>query len=422
MNDLGIESSILKKQNKLTDEEIQKSRELVVSLESELKAIGEEIRTVNNRKNKKLQSLKTEPPIQRLSDIENKLIEVQQEDAYLANELENLSSSIKRFNSRARGLREAISLKKHFTGLEVLLCPNCDSNVDEDAIHEEYKSHTCRLCNKPTSVASAEEIEELNLQALDFDHKAKSDTRRRNSLQKQQAKLKQTYESLQSERSDLQKLLNNRLDAVISETSDEDKQLANLYAYTGQIKGQLKELSNRTQDQQSTENEVDIRQRIIEKARQVLRNEATSLNESVLARLSNLVQEMATVIGVESIDNIQCSSLGKITFRKYNSPVKFTGIQNPGERFRVKLAFFISMMRLGREPGLGRHPGFLMIDQLGASEMVPEDCQALARVLKELDRDLNKAVQLICFTARPEFSDATDPNKIYGPQSDNKAF
>jgi hypothetical protein len=143
------------------------------------------------------------------------------------------------------------------------------------------------------------------------------------------------------------------------------------------------------------------------------------MNASVLSRLSAATQTLAAIIGTESITDLSCSALGKITLQKHNTKVLFSSIRNSSERIRVKLAFFLSMMQIGREPGAGRHPGMLLIDQLASSEMVKEDCRALADVLHEIDNDPCNLVQLICFTAEPEFARATVPEKVYGPQSEN---
>src|SRR5947208_9776695 len=72
------------------------------------------------------------------------------------------------------------------------------------------------------------------------------------------------------------------------------------------------------------------------------------------------------------------------------------------ERLRVKLAFFLAMMQLGREAGGGRHPGFLIIDQPGSNEMVPNDFSALAQVFRQVDRseehtsELQSPDHLVC--------------------------
>jgi hypothetical protein len=105
-----------------------------------------------------------------------------------------------------------------------------------------------------------------------------------------------------------------------------------------------------------------------------------------------------------------------VKLTKNGKDVSFSRINNPGERYRAKLALFLAMMRLSCEAGLGKHPGFLMLDQLGAAEMVPGDLTALATALRRIEEEYSERVQVICFTAKPQFRQATVPEKIYGPQ------
>lgn len=422
LNALSVEFSSLNKQNKLTEEEINEAKETISSLDVELKSIREKIGMIETRKSLKFQSLKTNDSARRGSEISHKLIEVEGEKAHVENQIQNLSNGVKRCNAGASSLRQAIVLKKHFTGLEVSLCPNCDAGVEEEAIQKEHDRHTCRLCNKPASPADPKDIEDFTLQALNLESDAKKHKKTRAKFQRQLTKLVRQCETLKSEGEIAREISNKHLDIVLAEAGEEDRLLADLYAQSGQIKGKLRDSTHRAQMKESIEEIGDTRKRIIDKIRKVLREEAILLNKNTLSRLSELVQEMITTIGTESIHSLECSPYGKITLSKHGEKVSFTRINNPGERVRLKLAFFLSMMCLGREPGLGRHPGFLMIDQLGTSEMVSEDCNALAKTLKKLDKDLSKSVQLICFTARSEFSDATEPHKIYGSQSDGKAF
>ena len=107
--------------------------------------------------------------------------------------------------------------------------------------------------------------------------------------------------------------------------------------------------------------------------------------------------------------------MGVVRLTKGGKQISFTKIKNPGERFRAKLALFLAMMQLGCEPNFGRHPGFLLIDQLGTAEIVPVDLQASAAALKHIDSNFGDKVQIICCTARPEFKKATAATKVYGP-------
>ncbi len=421
LNRLGVETSLTKKQNKLNEEEIQQAQKEINCLNAELAAVQEQINAIKTERHSRLQALRTEEPTQRLSVIGSRLVENLAEKDQIEEQRGKLSKEIQRLNARARGVREAIAYKLHFTGLEVLLCPNCDSTVDEEAILQEQQTHVCRLCNKPAPAASAEELDDLKLQALDFEKSAQTSERTRAGLRQRLRELQQEREALEKERDTLREVTERGIEIVVP-SQEEETLLSDLYQQVGQLRGQIATVNQRATVKRTSEDETDIRLRVMVKAREVLREEASRLNQSLLDRLSARTQELSKIIGVESITDVSCSPLGQVQLCKHNVQVRFTSIRNPGERLRVKLAFYLAMMRIGREPAKGRHPGLLLIDQLGSAEMIEDDCRTLAHVLHQLDMELSSEVQVICFTARSEFAEATDPAKVYGSQSGRFAF
>jgi len=94
--------------------------------------------------------------------------------------------------------------------------------------------------------------------------------------------------------------------------------------------------------------------------------------------------------------------IAAVELLKHNQPVAFTGIRNDGERLRVKLAFFLAMMQLAREAGGGHHPGFLIIDQPGSNEMVPNDFSALAQVFRQIDQEFGSEIQVLFEATRAQ--------------------
>jgi len=55
----------------------------------------------------------------------------------LHEEREGLGETIRKKRSRARQIKEAIALRLHFTGIDVKLCPNCETDVEQAAIQME---------------------------------------------------------------------------------------------------------------------------------------------------------------------------------------------------------------------------------------------------------------------------------------------
>ncbi|MCW3101158.1 MAG: hypothetical protein JWL77_6776, partial [Chthonomonadaceae bacterium] len=176
-------------------------------------------------------------------------------------------------------------------------------------------------------------------------------------------------QNLRAEANLLQDVIEKGVEGAIP-TPEEDEQLAALYERLGQLRAELAAAQKRAGALTSESGEADMQAKVAEKIRTVLAEEAQKLNKDVLEGLSIRTGEMANRIGAESISDVECSPYGTVKLRKHGVEVRFTTIQNPGDRLRVKLAFFLAMMCISRESGAGRHPGLLLIDQLGSAEMV----------------------------------------------------
>lgn len=339
----------------------------------------------------------------------------------LEQERDSLTGQIKRVRSAARRYREQAALALHFTGLTVSLCPNCDTPVSTEAVTREQSTHECRLCGTPATVAGADEIAALESVADQAEQEALYLERGRTAIGEKLAELRRTIEALESLIPILEQAVGSGIDQALptqEENAEHELQLIEI----GRCQGEIAVLQGQLSVRQPDIEAMDNRARILEKVRDAIKDEAAQRNAIRMERLSTLTQELARQIGAESISELSCTPLGIVQMRKHGEQVYFTGIRNEGERLRIKLAFFTAMMRLGREPGLGRHPGFLLIDQPGSGEMVPDDFQELAAIFRQIDRDHAEDMQIICFTARPQFSAATEPTKVYGAKDPPYAF
>jgi hypothetical protein len=426
LNQLGLEASRARKEVKLkeqlTTEQVQRAKEQLSQLEAEIQSVRARLREIDTAHARRREAVEGGEPAQRLIATQSALVEKASEQAHLESEREELNRTLQRRRARERQLREAIALRLHFTGLEVSLCPNCDANVETEAVEREQTDHLCRLCGLPAQSANPAEVEALNAEAQEIRGEIADMAKARDAITTRLATLHREIEDLRGEINSLMAAAQQGI-AYALPSPEENVQRNQLYEQIGRLQAESDMARRRAESPPSQEeNEIEIRVRVVEKVRESIRDEAAALNRELLERLSALTQEVARTIGAESVSDVSCSPLGKVELRKHGERVSFTGIHNVGERLRIKLAFFLAMMRLGREPGLGRHPGFLLVDQPGSGEMVAEDFTALADVFHRVDGELASEVQIICCTARREFEAATAPEKVYGPQNLPYAF
>ena len=82
-----------------------------------------------------------------------------------------------------------------------------------------------------------------------------------------------------------------------------------------------------------------------------------------------------------------------------------------GEKLRVKLAFYLSLIQLDIEHQLGRHPRFLIFDSPGSEEMIEEHLHGLSDILKNVNERFKNELQIFVGSALREFSQITDAEK-----------
>lgn len=425
LNKLGTEisqtNSIAKQEKQLSEQEQLTLQTKIKELKGKIQQSQVELTKTAQEQKQRRALFTSREPVQQLIQFQEELITKKAEINQLEDERTSITSQIKQSRSAARRYREQVALALHFTGLTVSLCPNCDSAVSNEAILREQVAHECRLCGTSASMSSADELEVWEAEAKQAEQQAEYLERGRIEITARIKRLQQEIDLIEANLPILKQALDTGIDQILPTEEEQNKQEYYLIEI-GKCEGEISVLESQLSVREPDINLKEKRIRILEKIRDLLRDEAKKRNINRIDRLTSLTQELVTQIGVESISNLTCTPLGKIQMRKHGVPVTFTSINNEGERLRLKLAFFIAMMRLGCEPGIGRHPGFLLIDQPGSSEMVTEDFKALADIFYQVDQQYANEMQIICFTARTEFSVATEPSKIYGAQNPPYAF
>jgi hypothetical protein len=328
----------------------------------------------------------------------------------LQEQLQNLTTQMRQQRANARRLREQIDLSCELSGIEVRLCPHCTQAIDPAAAEREKSVHRCRLCDKQVPQAPEEEAEVLEAAAVQCEERA--------------AALQAAYEEVSEQIVEARRLADvARRRAEAARRGPTGGVTADTLRQDNERRGELNRRIGAIDQELSTlalpgvpgAGDPETRAKIIEKVQEVLKAEAELKNAAIQLRLNELAQPVISALRASEISGITCSPMGVVRLTKSGKPISFGKIMNPGERFRAKLALFLAMMQLGCEAGLGRHPGFLFIDQLGTAEMVPVDLRASAAALKRIDEDFGEKVQIICCTARPEFREAAAQEKIYGP-------
>ncbi len=421
INALLLESQKAKSEGKVNEEERARAEAEAARLEADRAALVEELARIDAAQAARQDAVEANPDAQRLRALHDRLVAAMAERLQLTPRRDELTAEVQRARARARSLRESADLQLHFTGLAVAVCPNCDADVDEAAVARERREHHCRLCGKEAEPATPADIAALVADAERHDADAARAAALRDDVADSLRALVEEIARLEVDAAAAEAVLRQGATYALSTPEERERRDA-LLQEMGELRAQITMVTAVADRSSAGGGGAELRAEIQVRARKALQAHAARLNATVLNRLNALTRDMVGRIGAESITDVSCSPVGRLTLTKNGVAVAFSSLVSPGERLRLKLAFFVAMMRLGRVRGGGRHPGFLMIDQPGSDEIVEADFDALARVLRGVDSAFGDEVQIVCFTARPGFAAATEDAKVYGPQAGTYMF
>jgi hypothetical protein len=413
LNRLSMEAQSLKKDHEFSKDRRAEQAKREAELIDRKTALRRALDAMDAEQSLRLKALTDEGTAEELTAVRGELAEKEAEVLQLEGQMVHLATQSQQAKSLARRLREQIDLSRELTGLQVSLCPNCASAIDDSSVQREKSTHQCRLCVKPVPPSSEEEAEILEAAAKEWDREASAIQSRKQAVNRHLITIRRNRDALRAKIETLRDALKEK-PASAFPTAEEAERRGRLHEEIGEINHEMRTLEIEANG--LGKSHYEHRGRIIEKVKEVIKQEADERNREVEDKLNELAQEVIAALRADQISGIRCHPTGVVKLTKNGKDVSFSKINNPGERYRAKLALFLAMMRLGCEAGLGKHPGFLMLDQLGAAEMVPDDLAALAAALKRIEEEYSERVQIICFTAKPQFREATVPEKIYGPQ------
>lgn len=178
------------------------------------------------------------------------------------------------------------------------------------------------------------------------------------------------------------------------------------------------------QESQIDSNEManlNLKRDVLDYALKGLEKKRVQLNKDILSKLQELIINEVHAFGLLSIDNIEISDKYELIFLQHGIAVSFTDLTE-GEKLRVKLAFYLSLIQLDIEHNLGRHPRFLIFDSPGSEEMVPKHLQGLSDIFKSINDRFKDKLQIFVGSALQDFSHITDNEKTFIKEEDHFVF
>lgn len=135
---------------------------------------------------------------------------------------------------------------------------------------------------------------------------------------------------------------------------------------------------------------------VVRAAESVARERRDTDQAQLLRDVSAQVTDLGRRLGVAQLESATLRGNVNMPVIKGGQRHNF-GQLTEGEVLRLKIALVIALLRVGTSAGVGRHPGFLLIDSLGREELNPED---LVTMLQELQQVASEAqLQIVATSA-----------------------
>ncbi|HEN3622623.1 TPA: hypothetical protein U5E34_003497 [Yersinia enterocolitica] len=265
-----------------------------------------------------------------------------------------------------RDLRENLVTAAFFTGLQPSCCPRCEKAVPKERIKLESVEQSCSLCSEPISLNDLDESKEM-LEAAQERVDA-------SQAAYEAAKLlhKQTEYQAAATLTELSQVQDALIAASNSASYQEQREAELLVA---RLEGELQAHSKPSTTLQAPEDSE-----LVETAHKEAKKAFDGGKGELMGQLNEEILRLANDFGALGLESIELSSDAKMTVHKGNQKSPFSKL-TPGERLRLRIATAIALLRIGKELGVGRHPGLLIIDSPGSEETNEGD---LAKLLTEL--------------------------------------
>ncbi|PRY20101.1 hypothetical protein CLV78_11550 [Aliiruegeria haliotis] len=120
----------------------------------------------------------------------------------------------------------------------------------------------------------------------------------------------------------------------------------------------------------------------------------------ILNALNDEIFLLGRRLGIEALEKVELNSNSSLRVWKGGAATSFSSV-TAGERLRLRLATAIALLRVGRQMGIGRHPGLLIIDSPASEEVNELNLQALLGELRIIAKD-TEGLQVFVASANPD--------------------
>lgn len=293
-------------------------------------------------------------------------------------------------------------LTKFFHQMEPTVCPRCTAGVTDERRAAEPGAHKCSVCTSDLNLealkvnvivansvddavatalveataAVAEEAGEEPAPKTEVEALAEAVER----VEAVMAGLREQINKLQVTHDDL--VAETTLDAALAQAV-EDRRLLDIEL--ARAEGAVQALAAPIAPVDASP--VDpIQLAVAEAAEKVLSSWVKRHQDPLLTKISSEIERLVVNFGADSLSNIRLDGAANMSLRQNGDPSTY-GQVTEGEQLRLKIATVIALIKHGYGEGIGRHPGFLLLDSPAAEEMPDGDLATMVAALLDVAKE-----------------------------------
>jgi hypothetical protein len=320
-----------------------------------------------------------------LATVDRTWLAAQQLVNAVISEFDAVSESVLDQERKLLDMTETGELKRFFNGLEPKICPRCDVPVGRDRRVREAREGSCSLCGE--GVSREDDATSLAQVGRDLTNLREAQSEVQDRLGLAVAAL----ERASAQRASAQTAAEAATGAVDDASRREvefqiarlEGQLEGLLGATGQIEG------NPPGDPEPL---------VINETVRELEHRISEGQTGLFAALDATVARNGRMFGIENLEAATLDRAGHLRLTKGGARVSYSSLTG-GEKLRMKIAVVVALVSVGRDLGVGRYPGLLLIDAPGGHETSDADLRAIFRGLHTLADEI-PTMQVIIATAR----------------------
>lgn len=322
------------------------------------------------------------------------------------NAASNAEHRARRARRRLQDVTEAALARRLFHGLNPSRCPRCSVEIDSQRRDAERAHHSCAVCDRELDLDLDVTVDDRPIHPDDAD-----DAPSRDELQQLVRDLDQVAEregarvvalegNVQTLASQVDEA-KEAFDAYRAQATRVQERRA-LESRVAALEAVISELSQLTADEQSElpERRADpTRLEVLRAAEAEAKERRDEAFGEIVGEINSAILDLARRFGFATLQEAKLNLGAQLRLVKGGAQTSFR-YQTPGEKLRLRIAVIVALLRVGHLHHVGRHPGLLLIDSIGAEETEPGNLGEFMRELEAVTRELG--IETIVASARPE--------------------